>query len=217
VDSSTDTAHGPGSNKLGVAPAYSRSSLWRKFRACPFDEKRAVLADLLRWLCRYRHFKTRHPVLLGSRVRLNVRQGRITTGGICIIRSDCQFGIVGEDGKTAQLHIGEGADIGQRTIINARDHVHIGDRCSISWDCDICDSDFHQIILGDGSRPPKTEPVVIEDDVWIGNHAMVFKGVHIGHHSVIGAGAVVRHDIPPYSLVVGNPARRVAKIDGWER
>lgn len=48
--------------------------------------------------------------------------------------------------------------------------------------------------------------VVIEEDVWIGARAIILKGVHIKRGSVIGAGAVVTKDIPPYSVVAGNPA-----------
>jgi maltose O-acetyltransferase len=53
------------------------------------------------------------------------------------------------------------------------------------------------------------EGVVIEDDVWIGQRAIILPGVRIGTGSIIGAGAVVAKDVPPYSLVVGNPGRVV--------
>jgi len=59
-----------------------------------------------------------------------------------------------------------------------------------------------------------TAPVIIEDDVWIGTRAMILPGVRIGRSSVIGAGAVVAKDVPPFSIVVGNPARVVRKRDG---
>jgi acetyltransferase-like isoleucine patch superfamily enzyme len=52
--------------------------------------------------------------------------------------------------------------------------------------------------------------IVIEDDVWIGASAVILDGVRIGQGSVIGAGAVVTQDIPPYSLAVGSPAKPVA-------
>ena len=58
--------------------------------------------------------------------------------------------------------------------------------------------------------------VFIEDDVWIGAHVTVTDGVRIGKGSVIGAGAVVTRDIPPYSVAVGVPAR-VIKSRGRQR
>lgn len=53
------------------------------------------------------------------------------------------------------------------------------------------------------------QPVTIEDDVWIGGRVCILPGVTIGHGSVIGACAVVSKDVPPYSVVVGNPGRVV--------
>ncbi len=50
-------------------------------------------------------------------------------------------------------------------------------------------------------------PIVVGDDVWIGNRAMILSGVTIGQGAVIGAGSIVSRDVPPYAVVVGNPAR----------
>lgn len=54
-----------------------------------------------------------------------------------------------------------------------------------------------------------TAPVVIENDVWIGAHAVIFPGVTIGEHAVVGAGAVVRADVPAYAVVAGIPAKLI--------
>lgn len=51
------------------------------------------------------------------------------------------------------------------------------------------------------------DPVIIEDDVSIGAHAIILPGVRIGTHTYIGAGSVVTRSIPPYSIVAGNPAK----------
>lgn len=51
--------------------------------------------------------------------------------------------------------------------------------------------------------------IIIGDDVWIGTGAFILPGVHIGQGSIIGAKAVVTTDVPPYAVVVGNPARVV--------
>ncbi len=57
-----------------------------------------------------------------------------------------------------------------------------------------------------------SEPITIDDKVWIGSHAVILPGVHIGHGSVIGAGSVVSRDIPPMSVALGVPARVVRPI-----
>lgn len=49
--------------------------------------------------------------------------------------------------------------------------------------------------------------IVVEDDVWIGANVTLLAGVHIGRGANIGAGAVVRYSIPPYAIVIGNPAK----------
>lgn len=62
------------------------------------------------------------------------------------------------------------------------------------------------------SQGISTNPVVIEDDIWIGANAVVLPGVSIGHHSVVAAGAVVTKDVPPHSLVAGVPAKIIKEI-----
>lgn len=51
--------------------------------------------------------------------------------------------------------------------------------------------------------------IIVEEDVWIGNHVTLLSGVKVGRGSEIGAGSVVRCNIPPYSVVIGNPAKVV--------
>ncbi len=53
--------------------------------------------------------------------------------------------------------------------------------------------------------------IIIEDDVWIGSNVVILSGVQIGRGSVIGAGSIVSKSIPPYSIVIGNPARVLKK------
>lgn len=53
----------------------------------------------------------------------------------------------------------------------------------------------------------EVKPVIIGDDVWIGGRVTILPGVHVGHGSIIGAGAVVTKDVPEYAIVGGNPAK----------
>jgi acetyltransferase-like isoleucine patch superfamily enzyme len=196
---------------------YRAASLWRKFWTRSPHERWDYVWHVVRGVLRFYQIDSPHLVLIGRGVVINKHNGRLTTGGVCLLRPGCRIGIVGKGDQPAHLHIGEGTEIGDRTIINVSQQVEIGARCSISWDCDISDTDFHQVILIDGQQPPITQPVVIEDEVWIGSHCLILKGVTIGHHSVIAAGSVVRHSVSPYSLVAGNPARRLGQVAGWQR
>lgn len=197
--------------------SYNPTALWQKFRSRPFSQQRYYFFSFTRWLLRAYLFETHSPVLLGQGVHIERRYGRITTDGVCSLKTGCRLGVVGTPEKLAHLHIGEGTEIGQRTIINVHDSIHIGKLCCISWDCNITDTDFHQVVMAGGRRIPNTKPIIIEDHVWIGTNVTIAKGVQIGAHSVVAAGAVVHRSMPPYSLIAGNPARRVSTIDGWER
>ncbi len=59
-------------------------------------------------------------------------------------------------------------------------------------------------------------PIVIEDNVWIGEYAAILKGVTIGTGAIVASHAVVTKDVPPYTIVAGNPARVVKEIENDE-
>ncbi|MFN6945704.1 MAG: acyltransferase [Cytophagaceae bacterium] len=66
-----------------------------------------------------------------------------------------------------------------------------------------------------------TAEIVIEDEAWIGANAVITAGVHIGKHSVVAAGSVVTKDVPPYTIVGGNPAKPLKQYNAetrqWEK
>ena len=94
----------------------------------------------------------------------------------------------------------------------AADQITIGDACMFAHGAYISDADWHGIY--DRSEPVgKTKPVVLKDNVWIGDSAIVCKGVTIGENSIIGAGAVVTKDVPPNCVFAGNPAKLVKVLD----
>jgi acetyltransferase-like isoleucine patch superfamily enzyme len=58
-----------------------------------------------------------------------------------------------------------------------------------------------------------TDPIIIEDECWVGANAVITAGVTVGKHSIIAAGSVVTKSIEPYSIAVGNPARVIKRYD----
>jgi acetyltransferase-like isoleucine patch superfamily enzyme len=77
------------------------------------------------------------------------------------------------------------------------------------------DTDFHPLeaqARRSDSEPAKTAPVTIEDDVFIGMNCLILKGVTLGRGSVIGAGSVVTKDVPPHTMVAGNPVRFIGDV-----
>lgn len=118
--------------------------------------------------------------------------------------------------RGARLHVGDGTSFQDRLSLNCSSDVHIGKGCLVSWDVQILDTDFHQIIRDDGCTPPVTKPIFVDDRVWIGARVTILKGVRIGSDSVIAAGSVVTGgSFPPNSLIAGNPAKRIKSIRGW--
>jgi len=76
----------------------------------------------------------------------------------------------------------------------------------------ITDSDWHGI-YDRSMTPVKTSKVILKENVWIGDSAIVCKGVTIGKNSIIGAGAVVTCDIPANVIAAGNPAKVIKNLD----
>jgi len=107
-----------------------------------------------------------------------------------------------------RIIVGKGTFINCGVRIRAATLVKIGDWCKVGPNVMIYDNDAHDTARGH-STPGKVAPVVLEHDVWIGAGAIVLKGVTIGAHSVVGAGAVITRDVPSGVIVVGNPARVV--------
>ena len=58
-----------------------------------------------------------------------------------------------------------------------------------------------------------TKPVIIGKNAWLGMGAVLLPGITIGDDSIVGAGSVVTKDVPPKSIVVGNPAKVLRKIE----
>jgi maltose O-acetyltransferase len=75
----------------------------------------------------------------------------------------------------------------------------------------ILDSAYHDIHCRARAAEPK--PVVIEDDAWITNRCMIMPGIRIGKAAVIGSGSVVTRDVAPFTIVAGNPAKKIGEID----
>jgi acetyltransferase-like isoleucine patch superfamily enzyme len=116
------------------------------------------------------------------------------------------------NGKPAILEIGSRTAVGDNTQIHCGESIKIGNDVLISWDVNILDHDYHA--SGGGKVIP--QPVVIEDETWIGIRCLILKGVTIGKGAIIGAGSVVTRDVPPYTFAAGNPAKPIKKIPSWK-
>jgi len=136
---------------------------------------------------------------------------KVTSKGGKIIAGNCQFysGVHLEVGKKGILEIGTGTYINRNSTIVAFERVTIGRECMLAWNVSIMDSDMHPVL----TEELVNKPVTIEDNVWIGCHVVVLKGVTIGTGSLIAAGSVVTKDVPPYSIAGGIPAKVIGQAN----
>lgn len=108
--------------------------------------------------------------------------------------------------------IGDHVLISPGVRISVAQSIRIGDSCMLASHVYITDSDWHGIY--DRSLPcGEVGPVVLEQNVWVGDSAIVCKGVRIGENSIVGAGSVVTSDIPANVIAAGNPARVIKELD----
>lgn len=113
------------------------------------------------------------------------------------------------------ISIGNKVYIGPHACFSAKKGIIIGDCVTFGPGVTIMggNHNFREvgIFIYDNheKRSDDDMPVVIDTDVWVGCNAIILKGVHVNRGAIIGAGAVVTKDVPPYSIVAGNPARVV--------
>jgi acetyltransferase-like isoleucine patch superfamily enzyme len=110
------------------------------------------------------------------------------------------------------LSLGKGyINHGVRIVVYSR--IQIGNNVAISENVTFRDSDNHVV---EGSKNPATDPITIEDDVWIGINVTILKGVTVGAGSVIAANSLVNKDVPPRTLVAGVPAKVIKQDVKWK-
>lgn len=112
----------------------------------------------------------------------------------------------------AKISIGTNTTVGYHTFIFASSKISIGADCMIAPFVYVVDSD-HGIDRSQkmNEQPNQTAPIIIGNDVWIGTGAKILKGVTVGDGAVIAAGAVVKDNVEPYSIVGGIPAKKISE------
>lgn len=150
----------------------------------------------------------------GDKKRIKIGDDSYVMGSVCA-------------SKNGTILIGDHFYIGRNSVIGSENSITIGNCVIISNDVCIYDNNNHPISpkarenmsLNGFSNDnwawhhSDSAPVVIEDNVWIGQYSSILKGVTIGKGSIVGTRSVVTKDVPPYSIVAGNPAKVVKKID----
>ncbi|MCB1614471.1 MAG: acyltransferase, partial [Pseudomonadales bacterium] len=180
-----------------------------------------------KWYHRYRHWYTEyfirpqfaslgkhhafiapwHTIVSGE----NIHMGEMPTV-VADPDNKVRIGVWGREQGKGTIVIGDTVMISPGTRISACDEIRIGHGVMMANSVYITDSDWHTI-YDRMNRSPDYRPVVIADNVWLGDRSTVLKGVTIGENSVVAACAVVTRDVPPNVVVAGNPAKVVKQLD----
>ena len=170
-------------------------------------------------------------LLKGMPVIFNKKGASLVIGDNCCIKSSFLSNLVGLYSKTiivtrspdAEIIIGNNVGISGATIY-ARKSIRIGDNTAIGGNCKILDNDFHPIEYEDRNRlmnDPNggdsdlipSKPIVIGRNCFIGCNSIILKGTILGDGCVVGAGAVVSGKFEENSVIVGNPAKVIKKLE----
>lgn len=134
------------------------------------------------------------------------------------VRIECWDKYMGNS-YSPSITIGHNVCFNYRCHVGAINKIIIGNNVLIGSQVLITDHSHgeltkEELLISPAKRKLYSKgPVIIGDDVWIGEGACILPNVTIGHNSVIGANSVVTHDIPPFSIVGGNPARIIRKYN----
>jgi len=113
--------------------------------------------------------------------------------------------------EPSMITIGRGSIIGDHSILDARNGIVIGENVVFASDVKIWTEQHDHRDPFFRCSTQNHSSVIIDDRAWIGSHTVILHSVHIGEGAVVAAGAVVTHDVPPFTIVAGVPAKKIGE------
>jgi acetyltransferase-like isoleucine patch superfamily enzyme len=163
--------------------------------------------------------------------RNSVIQGYVDArggGNNIAIGDECTLqGLLVVENDSAEIRVGNNVFIGAATVLDCAMRIELEDDVLVSYQCLLIDSNNHsndaQLRRNDlpdvkHGRPYNwkaipSAPIRICRGAWIGARAIILKGVTVGEGAIVGAGSVVTKNVEPYTIVAGNPARVVRRLE----
>ena len=163
-----------------------------------------------------------HNLHTGNFIHWVQGKGDIILGDNVLIDGKCNFAFAVRYSPNPTFRMGNNSGLGHGCILTIGKQISIGNDCRLAPFVTVFDSPGHPLdpVLRRSGAPANTEdvrPVSICDNVWIGSGAVIFPGVTIGENSVVSSGAYVMSDVPPNTVVAGNPARKVMSLTAKEQ
>ncbi len=141
-----------------------------------------------------------------------MREGRLEVGPEVLLEPGVWITAPGQ----ARVRIGAGSFLNLGVMVAAEQLVEIGEHCMLANGCFVSDANHR---FDDPEKPITWQgfqskgPTRIGDNCWLGANVVVTSGVSIGERCVIGANSVVTHDIEPFSIAAGLPARVIKRVE----
>lgn len=186
-------------HRMLIPKGQARPRRWVSWFVNPFIHKKhrtsAIRSNVRMDVLPFNAFSLGAHSTIESFSVVNNGVGAVTIGDHCTVGIGCV--VIGP------VTIGSEVIIAQHVVMSGLNHVYEDTTLSIL------------------RQPVTTRPIVIEAECWIGANAVITAGVTIGKHSVVAGGSVVTKDVPPYSVVGGNPARILKQYDAvtgkWQK
>ncbi len=179
----------PGLKRLALhlllVPREARPRRWVSWLVNPFLHQRGR-QSLIRWRTRldvvpFNKFSLGYQSIIEDFSTINNGMGAVIIGDRTLVgMSNVLIG---------PLRIGNDVIMAQNIVLSGLNHGYLDVKIPIR------------------DQPCTTAEIVVEDEVWIGANSVITAGVRIGRHAVVAGGSVVTKDVPPYTIVGGNPAR----------
>lgn len=170
---------------LLLVPREARPRRWVSWLVNPFLHQRGR-QSLIRWRTRldvvpFNKFSLGYQSIIEDFSTVNNGMGAVIIGDRTLVgMSNVLIG---------PLRIGNDVIMAQNIVLSGLNHG------------------YHDVKTPIRDQPCTTAEIVVEDEVWIGANSVITAGVRIGRHAVVAGGSVVTKDVPPYTIVGGNPAR----------
>ncbi len=186
-------------HRMLVRSREARPRIWVKWLVNPLVHQRGK-STIIRWRARmdvlpFNAFVLGDRSIIEDLCTVNNGSGPVEIG------HDTMVGIGSV--LIGPVQIGSKVIIAQHVVMSGLNHIY---------------EDVSQPIV---DQLVRTAPIIVEDECWIGANAVITAGVTIGKHAVVAGGAVVTKNVPPYSIVAGNPARIIRQYNAgskqWER
>jgi acetyltransferase-like isoleucine patch superfamily enzyme len=186
-------------------------------------------------------------VLRGSLLSPKIKSAGLTLGPRCMLRG-LRYMKIGKNFRvmeglwleahdryrdqklTPRVHIGDDVSVSRWCHISAIENIEIGSRSLLGSNVYIADHNHGTYAGPDQSHPSVPPamrflggggPVIIGEDVWIGNNAVLIGPINVGNGAIIAANSVVTRDVPPNTIAAGAPAKPIKRFSNnsgaWER